>query len=394
MTSAASPITRPARVLMYTAYFHPEYSGAALQALTLARELRQRGHQVEFVTNRWPGLAATGRVEGFPVQRVEPGRWRKHREIRLWFNLARYVWRRRHDFDILHGHGSYYTHAFIGPLSRVAGMKSLVKASLAEDDLRDLTLPLIGTLHRQMLRRIDAYVAISQDLAQEFRNGGLNPDKIHHIPNGVDISLFPPCPPDQRATPRTRLGLPLDRLIALYVGVLDQRKNIEWLAEQWIKQNAFGSNGLLVAVGPQSREDADGTLRGRLASMSQAHPDQFALRDYSTDIGLYYQSANMLILPSLKEGLPNVVLEAMAGGLPCVAARASGSRELIQEGETGFTYAPGDAAEMGEAVLRCLSFEGIRMGEKAREVAQARYAIQVIADRYEALYAQLLTQRR
>ena len=55
MQSLGTPKQRPARVLMYTAYLDPEYSGAALQALTLARELRLRGHHVEFITNRWPG---------------------------------------------------------------------------------------------------------------------------------------------------------------------------------------------------------------------------------------------------------------------------------------------------------------------------------------------------
>ena len=376
---------------MYTAYFDPEYSGAALQALTLARELRRRGHHVEFVTNRWPGLAETDTVEGFAVHRLEPGRWRKHREFRLWFNLSRYVWRRRHDFDILHSHGAYYTHAFIGPLSRVAGLKSLVKASLANDDLLDLNRPLIGYLHRHMLRRIDVYVAISQDLAQEFRAGRLNPDKIHAIPNGVDTDRFHPCAPDERSVLRKKLGLPIDQPIALYVGVLDQRKNIEWLAEQWVQHRAFGSNGLLLAVGPQSREDADGSLRGRLAALGESHPGLFALRDFSTDILSYYQSADALILPSLKEGLPNVVLEAMACGLPCVAARASGSRELIREGETGYTYAQGEVAEMGEALRRCLSAEGIGLGKQAREVALTQYSIEAIADRYEALYEQLLS---
>lgn len=391
MSSTAHPKWRPARVLMYTAYFDPEYSGAALQALTLARELRQRGHHVEFVTNRWPGLEEAGEVEGFAVQRLEPGRWRKHREFRLWFNLSRYVWRRRHDFDILHSHGAYYTHAFIGPLSRVAGLKSLVKASLANDDLLDLNLPLIGYLHRLMLRRINAYIAISLDLVEEFRAGSLNPDKVYHIPNGVDTGLFHPCPPDQRPALRKKLGLPTSQPIVLYVGVLDQRKNIEWLAEQWVKHRAFGSNGLLVAVGPQSREDSDGALRGRLAALSKDHPDLFVLRDFSTDIGLHYQSADALVLPSLKEGLPNVVLEAMACGLPCVAARASGSRELIREGESGYTYAHGDVGNMGEALCRCLSPDGVRLGEKARQIALTHYSIQSITDRYEALYEQLLT---
>jgi len=245
-----------------------------------------------------------------------------------------------------------------------------------------------------MLRCINAYVAISLDLVQEFQAGRLSPDKIHHIPNGVDTALFHPCPPNQRPAIRKKLGLPLDQPIALYVGVLDQRKNIEWLAEQWVKHRAFGSNGLLVAVGPQSREDPNGALRNRLVALSQAHPDLFVLRDFSTDIGLHYQSADALILPSLKEGLPNVVLEAMACGLPCVAARASGSRELIREGETGYTYAHSNVEEMGEAVRRCLSPEGIRLGERAREVALSHYSIESITDRYESLYEQLLTQTR
>ena len=81
----------------------------------------------------------------------------------------------------------------------------------------------------------------------------------------------------------------------------------------------------------------------------------------------------------------------MACGLPCVAARASGSRELIREGETGYTYAHGDVTEMGEALHRCLSAQGIRLGEKAREVAQTQYSIEAVTDRYEALYEQLLS---
>ncbi|MCS6786233.1 MAG: glycosyltransferase, partial [Thiobacillaceae bacterium] len=148
------------RVLMYTAYLEPEYSGAALQALTLARELRRRGHRIEFVTNRWASLPERGEIDGFPVWRIEAGRLRKHRELRLWFNLARLAWRRRREFDILHSHGAYYTHAFIGPLGRLLGLKTVAKASLARDDLEDLSRPLIGWVHRQMLRQVDACVAI------------------------------------------------------------------------------------------------------------------------------------------------------------------------------------------------------------------------------------------
>ena len=379
---------------MYTAYFYPEYSGAALQALTLAKELRRRGHRVEFITNRWPGLGERAVVEGFAVQRLDLGRRRKHREFRLWFNLARYVWQRRHDFDILHSHGAYFTNAFIGPLARLLGLKSVIKASLADDDLEDMSRPVVGTLHRLMLRRIDACVAISKDLVAEFTAGGLSREKIHHVPNGVDTDRFRERAPEDVSALRAQLQLPSDQPIALYVGVLDQRKNILWLAEQWIAQDAFGTGALLVAVGPPGRDDVSGTLRGRLASLALSHPQRFALHDFHADVAPYYLCTDLLILPSANEGLPNVVLEAMASGLPCVAARASGSREIIIDGDNGYTYTPDDTGELASAVRHCLSGEGAAMGKRGQRLAVQRYSIIAVAGEYAAIYEQLMGAKR
>lgn len=390
MSNSSTPANHPARILMFTAYLSPEYSGAALQAMTLAKELRRRGHHVEFVTNRWPGLSETATIDGFHVQRLEPGRLRKHREFRLWFNLSRYVWKRRFDFDILHSHGAYFTNAFIGPLARIVGLKSLIKASLAADDLQGLSRPIVGRVHRFMLRQIDAYVAISEDLVQEFRAGGLRPSKIHHLPNGVDTGRFHPVSASDRAGLRTELGLPLDQSIALYVGVLDQRKNILWLAEQWVATNAFGTGALLLVVGPKGRDDPEGMLRSQIAALAQRHPHQVMLHDFHADVAPYYQCTDALVLPSAKEGLPNVVLEAMACGLPCVVARVSGSRELIIEGETGLTYSPDSTIEFASALGHCLSSAGGLLGQNARRLSQERYSIGAVADRYEAIYTHLL----
>lgn len=380
---------RGLRVLMYTAYFEPEYSGAALQALTLARELRRRGHTITFVTNRWPGLAERTVVDGFEVQRLQAGRWHKHREFRLWFNLARWLWPRRRDFDILHSHGAYFTHAFVGPLSRATGLRSLAKASLAHDDLQGLQRGLAGRLHRAMLRRIHACVGISRDLVQEFHAGGVDPAQVHFIPNGVDTVRFSPPAAAEVPALRRALGLPEGRPLALYVGVLDQRKNIAWLAEQWVRQQGFGTGALLLAVGPQGRDDEGGRLRAQLAALAQQHPEWFMLQDFRKDVESHYRAADLLVLPSHKEGLPNVMLEAMACGLPCVAARASGSRELVVEGETGRTYTPDDPAALAEAVRACLGAGTRTLGENARRLIETRYAIAVVADAYEDLYRRI-----
>jgi glycosyltransferase involved in cell wall biosynthesis len=385
-----SETANAARILMYTAYFEPEYSGAALQALTLAKELRRRGHTVEFITTRWPGLEGTTVVEGFPVQRLQPGQMRKHREFRLWFNLARYCWRRRKDFDILHSHGAYFTNAFIGPLARALGLKSVIKASLADDDLQDLSRPVVGAAHRFMLNRVDVCIAISRDLIDEFSHGGVSRHRIHPVPNGVDMQRFRRLSAPETRSQRAALGVPLDQPVALYVGVLDQRKNILWLAEQWVAHDAFGTGALLLAVGPQGRSDMGGTLRARLLELAQQHPHLLKVHDFHVDVAPYYQCADLLILPSIKEGLPNVVLEAMACGLPCVAARASGSRELIVDGQTGFTYEPDDVVGLGNAIRSSLGQGRASLSESALRIAQQRYSISTVADAYQTIYARLL----
>ena len=363
-----------------------------MQALTLARALRDRGHHVEFITNRWPGLAGRAAVQGFAVQRLEAGRLRNHREFRLWFNLARYLWARRNDFDVVHSHGAYLTHAFVGPLARWLGRASLVKVSLANDDLADLSNPRVGALHRWMLRRVSAAVGTSRDLIDELGAAGIDPDRIFHVPNGVDTRRFRPVTQAERKTLRERLGLPPDRRIVLYVGVLDARKNIRWLAERWVERSGFGTGALLLAVGPQGRDDVNGALREALSDLARRHPDHLLLHDFHADVAPYFQCVDVLVLPSRKEGLPNVVLEAMASGLPSVAADASGNRELINGGETGYTYPPDDAQALGVAVRLCLSEQGPAMGRAARWLVERRFAIDAVCTTYEAVYRQLLAR--
>lgn len=378
------------RILMFSAYFYPEYSGAALQGLRLAKELKGQGNHVEFLTIQRKGLPRHERVEEFDLWRIEQGHGSKHKELRLWFNMLLFVWKRRNDFDIIHSHGAYYTNSIIGPIGKLTGLKSLVKASLAGDDLHNLKKSLAGRLHHLFLGCVDACIAISRDLEMEFLNGGVSRNKIHYLPNGVDTDLFHPPTPEEKKSLRLQLDLPVDQSIILYVGVLDQRKNIAWLVEQWIDHRGFSSGAILLVVGPKSRDDSDGSLYSRIQYLSEAHPELLKLHKFTSDISGYYKSATILVLPSHKEGLPNVVLEAMSSGLPCITARSSGSRELIEEGVTGYTYEPNNTEEFACALGSCLANGPESLGAKARERMLDCFSIQEIAARYLDIYKQII----
>ncbi|RNC69649.1 MAG: glycosyltransferase family 1 protein [Desulfuromonadales bacterium] len=379
---------------MFSSYFPPQYSGAAKQAISLARYLRGLGHSIEFVTVRWPGLEKNDSYEGFPVFRVETGKGQKHKELRLWWNLLRYVMKRRKDFDILHSHGAYYTNSIVGPLAKIAGLKSLVKASLAVNDLHGLRQSLSGHIHYAFLGMVDAYVAISRDLEHEFIDACLPRDKVHYLPNGVDTDRFHPLATEAKAKLRQRLGLPLDRALVLTIGVFDQRKNIGWLMEEWVRNRSFGTGALLLAIGPQSREDTDGTFFAALQRLTDENSETLSILGHVDEIELYYRAADLFILPSYSEGMPNVILEAMASGLPCVATRVSGVTDLVQEAETGYTFTPGDAQSLKEALLMTLNDVAGCMGQRARTLAEEKYSIEALAERYDELYRTLMVKEK
>ena len=378
------------RILMFSTYFPPQYSGAAKQAISLARHLQKRGHRVEFVTVKWPGLPERDTFDGFSVHRVEMGRGTRHKEVCLWCNLFKLVHKKRHDFDIFHSHGAYYTNSIVGPLAKFFHWKSLVKASLADNDLYGIKLSLAGYIHYRFLRNVDACIGISHELQTEFISAGISPEKVYYMPNGVDTARFYPVESEEKAALRKAFGLPLDRPVVLSIGVFDQRKNLGWLVENWVRQEAFNTNAFLLVIGPQSREDQDGALIASLKQMAAEKSEILCLMDHVDEIERLYRTADVFILPSKSEGMPNVVLEAMASGLPCVATRVSGIRDLIEEGKTGFTFAVDDVQGFHHALLNIFNGNIRNMGKRARERVEKEFSLLVIAERYERLYKKLL----
>jgi glycosyltransferase involved in cell wall biosynthesis len=377
------------RVLMFSTYFPPQYSGAAKQGISLANQLRKRGYHIEFITVKWPGTEDYELFDGFPVHRIEAGRGAKHKEFRFWWNLLKFSMRKKHEFDIFHSHGAYYTNSIIGPLAKLAGWRSLIKASLADNDLHGLRKSVPGMIHYTFLRMIDLYVAISRDIEREFLLSDLPAGRVVYLPNGVDTERFHPVTGEEKTVLRRSLGLPEDCKIALTVGVFDERKNIGWLMEEWTKNSAFETKAYLCAIGPQSREDNDGKLLRSLKQLASEHREILCLRDYADDITRYYQAADFFILPSLSEGMPNVVLEAMASGLPCVSTRVSGVEELVKDGETGYLFGVKDGKGLYEAIRKTLQNLDGTMGRRARESVEDRYSLFALADQYEEVYRKL-----
>jgi glycosyltransferase involved in cell wall biosynthesis len=375
-------------ICMFSYYFPPQYSGAALQAISLARKLRERGLDISFLTINHNGLPGEETLDGFKVFRLHEGEG-NHGEFTLWRNMWKFFKKYRPSYDIIHSHGANYRNSIIGPLSRLLKIKSIVKISLANDDLYGLGSGRSGLLHKYFISMVDRYISISTNITREMLGLSLSESKIRQIPNGVDVDRFYPASRDEKRNLRKEFGLPLDGLMLLYIGVIDERKNVRWLIDMWNKfHNEYP--GFLVVVGPVSREDSDKRLYNSLKEYQKRINKKLFFFEHTDQIEAFYSMADIFILPSINEGMPNVVLEAMASGLPCLVSRVSGAEDFL-DNKNGFIFNV-HKPETFLNGLKVLQDDSARAetGKIARSTVVESHSIEKISDQYAALYEELM----
>jgi len=171
--------------------------------------------------------------------------------------------------------------------------------------------------------------------------------------NGVDVSHFEPTPKMTRhaAELRSELGIPWHAPVVGFVGRLTRDKGVPELAEAFLRLSEAFPNLRLLLLGPFEDEDP---LPVETRRFLQTHPNVIS-RGLIDDPAPYYPLMDVLVLPSHREGLPNVLLEAQAAGIPVVAAGATGNVDAVIHGETGLLFPVGDIGALAERVTRLFS---------------------------------------
>jgi len=243
--------------------------------------------------------------------------------------------------------------------------------------------------YKRMLRDCDAVVAVSgqvrDSLLRELGAGRTPADRLIVIPNGV--SEPPPLPPRERARIRADFGCGEDDFLVLAAGRHDTQKNYRTLLEAVALLAARGTAVRLVLAGegPLSdelrRQCAVSGLDGRVAM-----PGNLA------DLPRAMQVADAFVMSSLWEGLPLVLLEAMAAGAPVAGTRIAGIDEVITDGVTGVLADPGDAAGLADALARLAVDAGLRgrCRDAALDLVRRDYAFDRVARELGNLYLRVV----
>jgi glycosyltransferase involved in cell wall biosynthesis len=207
--------------------------------------------------------------------------------------------------------------------------------------------------------------------------------------NGVDTEWFAPGTSDVRE----RLGLGKDALVLGFVGRLTRDKGLPELVEAFEGIAAKEPRAHLLLVGWfDAAEDAvDEAVRARIEGNSRIHRTGFV-----EDTAPYYRAMDVLVLPTWREGFPNVVLEAEATGIPVITTISTGSRDSVVPEVTGLLIPPGYPKAIEEAALKLLGdeYRRRRMGDAARAWVQEHYSDRDVLGRTAEFYKSLLADGR
>jgi len=293
-------------------------------------------------------------------------------------------------FRLLH---TFLFHANIAGRIAAIGTGVPVVSSLR---VTETDRPLRATIDRLTCRRIVAETCVSHAVRRWAIDRGLPAGKLVVIPNGVDVRAYE-APPGRL---RSELGLPPNAKIALFVGRLHRQKGPDVLLDAAAKLAPANPDLHFVLAG-------DGPMRGELQQMAQRSglAPRVHLLGPREDVPSLLADAALLVVPSRWEGMPNVVLEAMAAGRPVVAVNVGGSAELVIDAgmpgqpssasssrPTGMLVPPENPQALAEAILRILSDEAFadQLGAAARERAASQFSIQRMVRLNEQLYNTIL----
>lgn len=384
------------RACMVSFYFEPQYSGSAIQAKNLCRYLKRQGVDSMVVSARLSSEKRTEIVDGIPVHRL-PVLSNKDLQIpSFWLSLSSFLLKNRHQYDVIHAHGTLQ-HGPVSVVGRILGKKTFLKVAMANSDIAFQRQGRIwGKVNRFYVRRFDRYIATSRQIYQEFIDQGMSEEKIVLVPNGVDTEWFRPVDSDQeRVALKNELGLPAKCVIS-YVGMIIPRKNVDYILKVVNEVRRRGSDCHVVLVGPVDR--GGGRDAGDYHDALSRYIHDSDLNGHVTFAGhqdrvdRYLRASDIFMLASKEEGMPNVLLEAMACGLPCVASRISGTEDLVDHEKTGFLLDLSEIDRFVDITERLSQDTALRrrIGAEARKLIVNRYSLDFVARRIRSLYSERL----
>ena len=372
--SSDRAVERTMRIAILVPGFPPKrIAGTEVATHTMATKLSRRGHDVHVITCLDEGLPAKSTDQGFSVHRIRVHHVRFLGAMLFWLHMFRIL--RGIDSDVVHVQSTYIS------IPGLLAKKFLRKPCILWAQGSDIYRPsfILRQMTKLAIRNSDVVIALTEDMKKNIQR--IHQREVLVIPNGIDLDKFQPL---SRADARGELHIEENERIILFVGRLHPVKGLKYLirAMRTITQAALGARLILLGEGEERRDLEALTKELNLEDFVTFHG-----RVPNTETPKFMTASDILVLPSLSEGFPVVVLEAMACGLPIVATNVRGLSEIIVDDQNGFTVEPENPEAIADRVLQLLRDDQLRskIGENNRHNAK-QYSWDDVVRRLESVY--------
>jgi glycosyltransferase involved in cell wall biosynthesis len=385
-------------VLLVTGAYAPEIGTAGLQCQMVARALAGRVRFRVLTTAIDPSLPRQSVIDDVAVSRtvVDVKSWRS--KLRAADEMIRDLAGLLRGADVVHLHGYSSKNVLATAISTIARVPIVMSLHTAGFD-EPASIAGHGRLARWTFDAARLYLCVSPRLADACRAAAVPPERIRYAPNGVDIDRFRPVEREQRRALRVSLGIDGSRPATLFVGFFSQDKQPHVLFDAWLELQddpATASTLLFVGATRSAYFEVDDRLAADMRSRAARYgvAERLVFVEPTLRIDDYYRAADLFVLPSLREGTPVALLEAMSSGLAVVASRLPGSTDaIIDDGAMGLLVPPGDVAAFAGAMRQVLSDKerAAALGAAARRRVVADFSADRVANAWRDAYRDVLT---
>lgn len=371
-------------VAIVVSQFLPKWlAGMEIATSNLAKHLSKRGHTVHIITFRDEGLSPESFEEGCFIHRIE-NPFPKIGILSFWFNIIKTL--KTINPDIIHlqgvvvlgtGFPVLISH-FLLRKPYVVSFHGFFLYGKKQSIYQRLISPAI--LFNLIVKHASAIILLTDFMKNKFK--AWPEEKIFAIPNGIDACSLTNL---NRESIRNELSINNNEHILLFVGRLNAVKGVNYLvsAMKTIHDTDRHSRLLIVGNDQGQRKILDDLI-------TKLHLEDnicFIEETSHENVFRYMMASDIFVLPSISEGFPLVLLEAMSCGLPIIVSNIGGMSEIIQDNRNGFLVQVGDPEDIAEKALLLLKNEDLRKKFSGNNLAEVKkYTWENIVSQFEQIY--------
>ena len=383
------------KVLMITGVYYPEINGAVLQCRQLINSLSGQILATVLTGTSDKTILRYEVIEQVSVTRIYMP---KSEKVKYFLGLTHFMLKaismvREHD--LVHIHGFSRRNGIVIAIARILRKKVVLKmTSYGQDD--PLSVKKKFPISWQFYRFCNVFIGVSPGFAVSHKKTNLPENSYVFIPNGVDLKRFSLATSNERSALRNKLGYIENDNIIIFIGHFSKEKRPLLLYQAWLKLMDINIKSKLIFIGQtRGNFEVDEMIVERIKddAIKRGFLQHLLFVENTTQVHDYLKISDIFVLPSIREGLPNSLLEAMACALPCIVTYIPGVTDwLIQDGKTGsllYSDEPKTLAELIHNQIKTRSEENL-IGLSGRKTVQNNFSSELISKKIFDLYLKMV----